>query len=83
MSSSIVQRVPRTFRYTVTPAGLQLAFVVSRIYLRLLQPDWSACIASTPDLPQPLSNALVQLDAALKLLAPPSDSPSVHQPRAA
>ena len=47
----LIQRVPHTFRYVVTPAGLQLAFVVSRIYLRLLQPDWSDVVASTNDLP--------------------------------
>ena len=79
----LIQRVPHTFRYVVTPAGLQLAFVVSRIYLRLLQPDWSAFVASTTDLPEPLRKALVQLDAALHLLAAPSHSASAHQPHAA
>jgi hypothetical protein len=79
----LIQRVPHTFRYVVTPAGLQLAFVLSRIYLRLLQPDWSACVASTPDLPEPLTKALVQLDAALQLLTAPSHSASVAQPHAA
>jgi hypothetical protein len=79
----LIQRVPHTFRYVVTPAGLQLAFIVSRIYLRLLQPDWSDVVASTSDLPEPLRKALVQLDAALKLLAAPSDSLSPDRPHAA
>jgi hypothetical protein len=79
----LIERVPHTFRYTVTPAGLQLAFVVSRIYLRLLQSDWSDVVASTSDLPVPLRAALAQLDAALKLLTAPSDSTSTPQPRAA
>ncbi len=79
----LIQREPHTFRYRVTPAGLQLAFVVSRIYLRLLQPDWSARVAATSDLPQPLRKALVQLDAALQLLMALPDSASAHQPRAA
>ncbi len=79
----LIQRVPHTFRYIVTPAGLQLAFVLSRIYLRLLQPDWSAIVASTTDLPEPLRKALVQLDAALQLLAAPSHSATAHQPHAA
>src|SRR6202022_4926554 len=42
----LIQRVPHTFRYVVTPAGLQLAFIVSRIYLRLLQPAWFDVVAS-------------------------------------
>jgi hypothetical protein len=79
----LIQRVPHTFRYVVTPAGLQFAFIVSRIYLRLLQPDWSDVVASTSDLPEPLRKALVQLDAALKLLAAPSDSLSPDRPHAA
>jgi hypothetical protein len=69
----LIERVPRTFRYIVTPAGLQLAFAVSRIYLRLLQPEWSALLAPTADLPKPLHHALLQLDTALQLLAPPSN----------
>ena len=79
----LIERVPHTFRYVVTPAGLQLAFVVSRIYLRLLHPDWSDVSAATTDLPEPLRIALVQLDAALRLLTAPSNSPAPHQPRAA
>jgi hypothetical protein len=81
----LIERVPHTFRYVVTPTGLQLAFVVSRVYLRLLHPDWSdiTAIASTNDLPEPLRTALAQLDAALRLLTAPSTSPAAHQPRAA
>jgi len=79
----LIQRVPHTFRYIVTPAGLQLAFVLSRIYLRLLQPDWSTCVASTSDLPEPLRKALVQLDAALQLLTAPSHAASANQLHAA
>jgi hypothetical protein len=79
----LIQRVPRTFRYVVTSAGLQLAFVLSRIYLRLLHPDWSDVIASTNDLPEPLRTALVQLDAALRLLAAPSHHALAAQPHAA
>ena len=79
----LIQRVPHTFNYRVTPAGLQLAFVISRIYLRLLQPDWSARAASTSDLPEPLRTALLQLDAALQHLVVPSQQASTHHPRAA
>jgi hypothetical protein len=79
----LIERVPQTFRYVVPPAGLQLAFVVSRIYLRLLHPDWSDISTATTDLPEPIRRALLQLDAALRLLTPPSTSPAPHQSRAA
>ena len=75
--------MPRTFRYIVTPAGLQLAFVLSRISLRLLQPDWSVLVDSTTDLPEPLRTALVQLDAALQLLVAPADPAATNLPHAA
>jgi hypothetical protein len=77
----LIQRVPQTFRYSVTQAGLQLAFVLSRVYLRLLQPDWTALVAPTSDLPEPLRQALIRLDAALTHIitsANPSSDPRPH-----
>jgi hypothetical protein len=79
----LIERVPHTLRYVVTPNGLQLAFVISRVYLRLLQSDWSDIIASTADLAQPLHKALVQLDIALQHLAAPPDSRSAKNTHAA
>jgi hypothetical protein len=61
----LIQRMPHTFRYTVTLAGLRLAFGISRIYVRLLQPTWTALQFPTPELPEPLRVALRQLDTAL------------------
>ena len=44
---------------------LHLAFGLSRIVLRLLQPAWADLLASDLDLPTPVRDALVRLDAAL------------------
>ena len=63
----LIQRVPHTFQYTLTPDGLHLAFGVSRIVVRLLQPDWASLL--TLDLPASLRDALVRLDLALGALA--------------
>lgn len=43
---------------------------LSRIYARLLQPRWDALLAPVPDLPEPLREAFVRLDAALVQLRP-------------
>lgn len=74
----LIERVPHSFRYTLTDDGLHLAFGVSRIVLRLLQPQWQTWLTPCPDLPTPLRDALRRLDAALhdlrtaaNLAAPP------------
>lgn len=71
----LIERVPHSFRYTVTTDGLHLAFGLSRIYARLLQPRWATLLAPAPDLPAPLREALVRLDAALVQLRPVTLSP--------
>ena len=64
----LIERVPHSFRYTVTADGLHLAFGISRIVLRLLQPSWASLLASDLDLPAPLRDALARLDAAIRML---------------
>ena len=64
----VIARRPRSFRYVVTPDGMRLAFGLSRIYLRLLQPNWTDLLADTDQLPAPLRTALGQLDTALHQL---------------
>ncbi|HYY89967.1 MAG TPA: hypothetical protein VFA49_14315 [Chloroflexota bacterium] len=61
----LIQRVPHSFRYTLTPDGLHLAFGLSRIVLRLLQPQWARLLTPNPGVPTPPRDALVRLDAAL------------------
>ena len=76
----LIQRRPHSFRYTLTADGLQLAFGLSRIVLRLLQPAWAALLAPCPELPAPVRDALTRLDAALAELA--AASLSAAPPRA-
>jgi hypothetical protein len=64
----VIARVPRSFRYVVTPDGMRLACGLSRIYLRLLQPNWTDLLVDTNLLPAPLRTALLQLDTALRQL---------------
>ena len=66
---SLIQRVPHSFRYTLTTDGLRLAFGISRIVLRLLQPGWDDLLRSDLNLPTPLREALLRLDAALHSFA--------------
>jgi hypothetical protein len=50
----LIARVPHTHAYVVTPAGLRVAFLYSRLSQRLLQPAWAAL------LPVPTAAAPVQ-----------------------
>ncbi len=61
----LIERVPHSFRYMLTADGLHLAFGISRIILRLLQPRCAELLASDFDLPAPLRDALIRIDAAL------------------
>jgi hypothetical protein len=54
----MIARVPRSSRYVVTPDGMRLAFGLRRIYLRLLQPNWTDLLVDTDQLPTPLRTAL-------------------------
>jgi hypothetical protein len=65
----VIERVPRSFRYVLTADGLHLAFGISRIVVRLLQPGWSALLVPSPELPRPITAALAHLDDALITLA--------------
>jgi len=75
----LIIRMPHTFRSTVTLDGLRLAFGISRLYARLLRPDWATLDASSPHLPEPLRAALHQLDTALHQLIVDA---TAHQPAA-
>lgn len=64
----VIARIPRSFRYFVSSEGMRLAFGISRIYLRLLQPNWTDLLVPINQLPTPLRAALLQLDSALREL---------------
>jgi hypothetical protein len=64
----LIHRLPGTHRYTATTYGLKVAFFYSKLYLRILRPQWPA-VAPTPDaLPRPLQIALEHLDTEIRKL---------------
>ena len=50
----IIERIPHTHRYQLTPAGLRIALFFSRTYARLLRPKLAEIMPSAP----PTSSAL-------------------------
>jgi hypothetical protein len=83
----LLQRLPHTTRYLVTPLGLHVALFFAKVYLRLLRPG-AAALAEPPDsLPRPLRQAFARVDAALAdlwdqaQLAPAPDLPHTRSAR--
>jgi len=64
----LIERVPRTHRYTLTSFGLRVAFFCSKVYLRILRPGSAAIVDPPDDLPHPLRDALRRLDQAIDQL---------------
>jgi len=64
----LIERVPRTHRYTLTSFGLRVAFFCSKVHLRILRPGSAALIDPADDLPHPLRDALRRLDQAIDQL---------------
>ncbi len=54
----LIHRLPGTHRYTTTTYGLKVAFFYSKLYLRILRPNWNALLPETDQLPRPLRTAL-------------------------
>ncbi|MGH9017208.1 MAG: hypothetical protein ACRDY1_05625 [Acidimicrobiales bacterium] len=60
----IIERVPHTHRYRVTPFGLRVAMFLSRTYARLLRQGLA--LTFDPDaVPTPLRRPFDRLDAAI------------------
>jgi hypothetical protein len=64
----LIHRIPKTHRYTATSYGLKVAFFYSKLYLRILRPQWNALLPDTDHLPRPLRDALDQLDVEIQKL---------------
>jgi hypothetical protein len=64
----VIHRVPKSHRYTATTYGLKVAFFYSKLYLRILRPQWNALLPESDHLPRALRTALDQLDAAIHQL---------------
>lgn len=54
----LIHRLPGTHRYTTTTYGLKVAFFYSKLYLRILRPNWNALLPETDQLPRSLRTAL-------------------------
>jgi hypothetical protein len=64
----VIHRIPQTHRYTATTYGLKVAFFYSKLYLRILRPQWNALLPENDRLPRPLRTALDQLDTEIHKL---------------
>jgi hypothetical protein len=64
----LIERVPRTHRYTLTSFGLRVAFFCSKVFLRILRQGSAAIVDPPDDLPHPLRDALRRLDQAIDQL---------------
>ena len=64
----LIQRVPKSHRYSVTPAGLRIALFFSRTYSRLLRPKLAEIMPTAPPANSALRKAFdrvqAQIDAA-------------------
>jgi hypothetical protein len=61
----LIQRIPHSFRYQVTPAGLRQARFLTRLTQRLLIPGLSQLTDPSPPLPTPLRAAARAYDTAI------------------
>ena len=64
----LIHRIPKTHRYTATSYGLKVAFFYSKLYLRILRPNWPALLPEDDSLPRSLRAALNQLDTEIQKL---------------
>jgi hypothetical protein len=64
----LIHRIPQTHRYTATTYGLKVAFFFSKLYLRILRPQWNALRPDNDQLPRSLRVALDHLDAEIEKL---------------
>jgi hypothetical protein len=64
----LIERRPRTQRYTLTADGLRIALFYTKVYQRILRPAGVAVAEPTNDLPHPLRDALRHLDRAIAQL---------------
>jgi hypothetical protein len=65
----LITRVPGTNRYLPTTYGLKVVLFVSKVYLRILRPNWPALDDVPDSLPRPLRVALAGVDRVVAQLA--------------
>lgn len=63
----LIARSPNSHRYTVTSYDLRVALFCSKLFLRILRPNWPALLDPQPDsIPRPLRTAFLKLDAEIQ-----------------
>jgi hypothetical protein len=61
----IIERIPRSHRYQLTPDGLRIALFFSRTYARLLRPALAEILPQAPPNRSPVRTAFDRLQAAI------------------
>ena len=64
----LIHRIPGTHRYTATTYGLRVALFSSKLFLRLLRPNWTALLSDDPEVPEPLRDALNRVEIEIRKL---------------
>ena len=62
-TSSIIERIPGSFRYRVTDIGLRVALFFTRTYNRILRPGIAAAVPALRAIDAPLKRAFDSLAA--------------------
>lgn len=61
----LIERIPHTNRYQVTPLGLRIAFFFTRTYSRVLRTGLATTLEADPRVPSPLRRHFDRLDHAI------------------
>jgi hypothetical protein len=61
----LIERLPKTYRYRLTPTGLRTALFFTRSYGRLLRPGYAATMAAAEPTPRPVARAFSRLTEAM------------------
>ena len=64
----LIHRIPNTHRYTATSYGLKVAFFYTKLYVRLLRPNWPALLSEDDPFPRTLRDALDVLEREIQKL---------------
>jgi hypothetical protein len=63
----LIARTPNSHRYTVTSYGLRVALFSSKLFLRILRPNWPALLDPQQDsIPRSLRRAFLKLDLEIQ-----------------
>jgi hypothetical protein len=63
--NGVIARIPNTHRYSVTSYGLRVALLCTKLFLRILRPNWPALLDESDPIPRPLRKAFLNLEAEI------------------